>query len=63
MECRSVEKMQEDGHQALLVLALALAEQLLVPLVHHGEVRLEAGQRLHALALAVQDVAESWRNW
>ena len=44
-------------HQALLVLALALAEQLLVPLVHHREVRLEAGQRLNALALAVQDVA------
>ena len=46
-----------SGHQALLVLALALAEQLLVPLVHHGEVRLKAGQGLHTLALAVQDVA------
>ena len=44
-------------HQALLILALALAEELLVPLIHHGEVRLKAGQCLHALALAVQDVA------
>ena len=46
-----------SGHQALLILALALAEQLLVPLVHHCKVRLKAGQRLDALALAVQDVA------
>ena len=40
-----MEKMHGSGHQALLVLALALAEQLLVPLVHHGEVRLKAGQQ------------------
>ena len=40
-----------------MILALALAEQLLVPLVHHGKVRLKAGQRFHAAALAVQDIA------
>ena len=46
------------GEQALVVLALALAEQLLVPLVHQGEVRLVAFQNFNALALAVQDVAD-----
>jgi len=46
------------GEQPLVVLALALAEQLLVPLVHQGEVRLVALQNLHSLALAVQDVAD-----
>ena len=45
------------GHEALVVLAFALAEQLLVPLVHHGEVGLVSGQQLNSLALAVQDVA------
>ena len=47
------------GEQTLVVLAFALAEQLLVPLVHQGEVRLIALQDLHSLALAVQDVADS----
>ena len=46
------------GEQALVVLALALAEQLLIPLVHQGEVGLVALEDLHALALAVQDVAD-----
>ena len=46
------------GEQALVVLALALTEQLLVPLVHEGEVRLIALEDLDALALAVQDVAD-----
>ena len=46
------------GEQALVVLALALAEQLLIPLVHQGEVRLVAFEDLHRLALAVQDVAD-----
>ena len=44
------------GEQALVVLALALAEQLLIPLVHQGEVGLVALQDLNSLALAVQDV-------
>ena len=46
------------GEQTLVVLALALTEQLLVPLVHEGEVRLIALEDLDALALAVQDVAD-----
>jgi len=46
------------GEQALVVLALALAEQLLIPLVHQGEVGLVALQDLNSLALAVQDVAD-----
>ena len=37
--------------QALVVLALALAEQLLIPLVHQGEVGLVALQDLTSLAL------------
>ena len=45
------------GHEALVVLAFALAVELLVPLVHHGEVGLVGGHQLNALALAVQDVA------
>ena len=46
------------GEQTLVVLALALTEQLLVPLVHEGEVRLIALEDLDALTLAVQDVAD-----
>ena len=45
------------GEQALVVLALALAEQLLVPLVHQGEVGLVALEDLDLLALAAEDVA------
>ncbi len=58
MECRSVEKRCSLREQALVVLALALAEQLLIPLVHQGEVGLVALQDLNSLALAVQDVAD-----
>ena len=46
MECRSVEKIDGGGEQALVVLALALAEELLPPLVHHGEAGLVAGHEL-----------------
>ena len=45
------------GHQALLILALTLAVQLLEPLAHHGEIRLKAGQRFHLFALAIQNRA------
>ena len=50
-------KNNAGGEQALLVLALALAEKLFVPLVHHREVRLIASHQFHALSLAVQDIA------
>ena len=50
-------KNHAGGENALLVLALALAEKLLVPFVHHRERRLVAGQQLHRFALAVQDIA------
>ena len=46
------------GEQALVVLALALAEELLPPLVHHGVAGLVADHDLGALALVVQDVAD-----
>ena len=43
---------------ALVVLALALAEQLLVPFCHRHKARLIGYQHLHILALAVQNVAQ-----
>ena len=46
------------GEQALLVLALALAEELLPPLVHHGVAGLVADHDLGALALVVEDVPD-----
>ena len=42
----------------LVVLALALAEELLVPLVHHCEAGLVGNEHLNALSLAIQYIAE-----
>ena len=53
----SLPSLSPGGEQALVVLALALAEQLLVPLVHQGEVGLVALEDLDLLALAAEDVA------
>ena len=44
--------------QALVVFALALTEELLPPLVHHGEGRLIADKNFNLLALAVKDIAD-----
>ena len=44
--------------QALVVLALALAVELLPPLVHHGVAGLVGDHDLGALALVVQDVPD-----
>ena len=51
--------MQEDGIQTLVVLALALAEELLEPLCHHCECRVVSNQYLNGLALSVKDISDS----
>ena len=51
-------ELHAGGEQALVVLALALAVQLLPPLQHEAEGGVIAGQQLHGAAGAVQLVAD-----
>ena len=42
-----------------MLLALALAEELLEPLAHHGVVRLVGGHHFNLLSAPVKDIADS----
>ena len=50
-------KVDACGEEALFLLALALTVELLPPLCHEAERRLEAGEQLHLLAMTVKLVA------
>ena len=53
---REYRRSREDS---LVLLALALAEELLEPLAHHGVVRLIGGHHFDLLAASVENVADS----